>query len=313
MTKKRTPYDTRFVPQHFPVGTVCQLSSELSYMRDEAGNPRVITVQGIVRNGLDSYVLKTGVKKMHSEYNPEGIDEGINISHVDRILKRGDGPVKIDYGYYTSARQDKRMLEDIRMMELTKPFPDRNWSPKKGCYNTGSLTTVLHYEVSKVASEGQMIDHEKMHRAVYKQPWCTFVKHHFFHAYSINKKQLRKFLKANLNRWLLNMKKALKAEREEQQQDYERMWDEEDRNLSLPSEFVTNFQIDRLEVYRAAAAEVNEPEIEVRDTDCDGRSQMGSLWFYGNRGNGPLDKFWAAFHKLETKAKFGTAQEVGGA
>ena len=89
--------------------------------------------------------------------------------------------------------------------------------------------------------------------------------------------------------------------------DYKDYLDQEDRNLTLPPEFLTNFNLRDLLAYRAAVAASPIAGFEVRDTDCDGRDGMGSLWFFGTAPDNGLTDFWDLL-----KIKWQETQNTGG-
>lgn len=74
--------------------------------------------------------------------------------------------------------------------------------------------------------------------------------------------------------------------------DYRDYPDPEDRNLTLPPEFLTNFELRDLPAYQAAVAASPLQGFDVRSTDCDGLDRMGSLWFFGTFPDKSLGDFW---------------------
>ena len=106
----------KFCIHHFPNGTIFQLNSLIRKGDDDG--IRVVT--GIVRNGPDSYVLETGRVSFIGHKGFQHM-EGFNISHVERVLSRGDGPVEVDHGYF-GAHRDAKLAEEIDWMEIRKPF-----------------------------------------------------------------------------------------------------------------------------------------------------------------------------------------------
>lgn len=222
----------KFNTHHFPNGTVFQLKSD--NFLNAAGEQR--TVRGIVRNGLDNYVLKTGIEKPAYE-GGKPIEESFNIEHVERIISRGGGPVEIDHLYFGPRKNDARTLSDVHMMKFNNPYQEFDnqkgewtfWKPRKGNHNTGSIQSLLIWEAGKIASEGAVIDYQKLIQIIMKQSWCQQPRFQnpFLHLHVINKKRLRKFLKANINRFLLKLAPAIRAEYEDRMEDYDRDWEDD--------------------------------------------------------------------------------------
>jgi hypothetical protein len=208
----------KFIPQHFPVGTVFTLNEDMRTYLDE-NDKLTYTVRSIVRNGVDSYVLKTG--EYRTFLDGAQIEKGYNISHVTSIVKRGDGPVLIDHGWYGVSQQRGLLLKDI---ELSKANLED--AKGRGYYSTYSPRYVVYWEAAKFAPVGSMLDVDELFVAIVDQTWCTRWEDPRYTAISmpvfhINRKRLRKFIKQNLNRFLINVKEAVKEEERQNQRLYE--------------------------------------------------------------------------------------------
>lgn len=204
----------KFAPEHFPNGTIFEINEDVHFDKD---GPNLFEVTGIVRNDIDNYVLKTAQVREHTG------QVGFAIGHVKRIIKRGNGPVQIDYGWY-GIKHDPRVVKDVVTMRLTKPIGYR-FMPRKGYHNTGSLQSVLYYEASKLAKPAMLIDWTRLSRVIREQPWCAEVfpwRNTLAHmpVLVINKKRLRKFIKVNLNRFLVKYTTAIKLNEEARAKEY---------------------------------------------------------------------------------------------
>ncbi len=222
MTKKNK--GNGFCPEHFPVGTVFELSQETLSRSMFHGDGPVRIVTGIVRNGVRSYALTTGIVREHTG------EEGFNIDHVARIIKRGDGPVLIDNSRYGTVFNEHH-AEMIERSRITKPNEELGLRPRKGYYVTADFRTILHYEVSRVVPESATVDYELLSGAVFKQAWyCDGKAEYFWRGATICKKRLRRFVRQNVNRFMVNLHAAEKAYYREMDKLYERDMENELRN-----------------------------------------------------------------------------------
>jgi hypothetical protein len=204
-------------PHHFPNGTVFRIHEDSVHVRFdslERGPDTFTVVNGIVRNGIDSYVLKTGVMRSHTG------EEAFNIDHVAEVIERGKGPLVIDHGWY-GFQPNEKFAEDKDRGQWVEPTA--TWRPRKGYYCTIAIRALLHCELQGIAKNGMMLDFAKIFNSLEKQTWCRAHKvGPWLEMLDINKKRLRRWLKANINRFLMPMAPALRAEEQEQRLDYER-------------------------------------------------------------------------------------------
>lgn len=99
-------------------------------------------------------------------------------------------------------------------------------SAKRGFYTTASMRSLVHYEVSKFAPVGAFVSIDYMVGGIVGQSWCTEVRlSQHFTVHRVNKKRLRKWLRANFNRYMLNMKAEEKAYDEMMAESYEKDWE----------------------------------------------------------------------------------------
>lgn len=209
----------KFGPQNFPVGTKFLLHEDSTRYARDLPPSGVFTATGIVQNGVNSYVVKTGRFTMKG--SPD-VEEGFNIEHIKEIVDRGHGPVKIDYGWY--GLNTKKLAVEVERMEFTK-------NRRKGFYATGSIQTVLAYELSKLTGPEGMLISSSMFNEFKTQSWAKLERQEFYAVWHVNKKRLRKWLKANVNRFKKTRKSAFKEEQKLYEEDYKREMDALDKEL----------------------------------------------------------------------------------
>jgi hypothetical protein len=208
-----TQQTTKWQPEHFPNGTVFELNDNL-WLRDQGKPCTHYTVTGIVRNGIRSYVLKTGVMQEH------GLEEAYNLDHVKRIILRGTGQVLINQGWYGFSKENYNN-DDVKFSSISQPYGC--FVPRKGYYNTISVRSVLFWEVTKLAKPSMYLDWELLTCAVISNTWFkSILADGLMRISVVNKRRLRKFLKANLNRFLCPLAPAIKEYEKDMEREYSR-------------------------------------------------------------------------------------------
>lgn len=297
----------KFGPQHFPNGTVVKLNDEFQKITQTNGL-LTHTVTGLVRNGVKSYVFKTGVILEHTG------EQGFNIDHVAQIVKRGSGKVTIDHGFY-GVNKSKEHLIQLESGVLSTRHGDVGTKFPTGRHVTYSVSAALGLELAKLAPAGATIDYERMTAALVAQKFVVSVQEHVhFEHFVVNKKRLRKWVKTNLNRYLANLTKLNKADDalygkddwdygDEGIDGYYGLPEDLNPNPKTPDAFLTNFNLDQLSLYKEAATIVNDPLFRVEDSGYGDTSNIGSLWYDGDPANGSTDRFWDVLDSLEYKRK----------
>lgn len=213
---------------HFPIGTVCE--AKVSYQE-----PISFTVQGVVQNGVNSYVLITDI--------PSEIESlqytSINISWVTKIIKRGDGEIKIDVN--SGGREDwfaKSQRRNQGSYGITKH--------KSQYLVIGDTRALVMHVVSKYVKPEMCLKTEALIEQLFKQGalqtsfvpgdyWCStpYVK--------CSKQKLNKAVKRLLNKFLMPIKLAEAAEKAM----YEEMHRDEEMCLDDPYFEQTDNEIER--------------------------------------------------------------------
>lgn len=218
-TQQDTPArrEPRVQTHLYPVGTVVEIYLDHNPSSPDNGQ---WTVTGLARNGVDSYVFRTSVMSEVGNF-----EKGFNLSFVTRIVKRGDGPVKIDQRWYGVSKD--------KFASQREMFFHVHNARRKGYLCTYSFDECIAMYANKYAPEGAMIDYQKISRALESQTWVR----HECSPYMmgtvkfINKKRFSKWMKQNVNRFLLPMKTALAAEEAQQAEDLERFYQEEEEEF----------------------------------------------------------------------------------
>ena len=224
MSKK----ETNWQPEHFPVGTVVLWS-----VHEEEKYFKEATVKSIVRNGPNSYCLKTGEMEQFSDGSLH--EETINTSHVKKIIKRGEGKVVFEKPY-VSPNHKGFLIERY----------GKNVIGSKNhyfCYDIQSLllhlvsikkqdrhTDVFSYLIAAHALAKQTFFHSKYEDGLIYSRYINPDSRPFYLYFSVDKKRIQKWFKQNYNRFLLSPVKVQKEQDEEYNrryyEDMEREFDE---------------------------------------------------------------------------------------
>lgn len=232
--KVRAQNRSKFSTHHLPVGTVVELDRDsfraCVSTEDKLTETGIRTVLGLSRNGANSYVFTTGLIRIHGEIGdperePFAHDEQINISYIRRIIRRGTGPVKIEY---EQDRWLNMIKEDLERSKITKLD---DWKPRRGNYNVYDVRQMLLHELYKFAPTSGLYQTDLMIMAVVQQSWCKRIqKSLWFSFYEVNRKRLRRWLRQNHNRFLQTVDKAERAETDYSNETAERecrRWDKD--------------------------------------------------------------------------------------
>lgn len=181
--KNKSVVKKDYGPQFFPQGTIVEIDCSTIFKGQ-------LTVDGIVKNGPNSYVLQM------FETNENDIDKdkhAFHTVHVSKIVKRGEGKVK-----FITTHGD--MHFPYRKSEL---FGNKKYY----CASASDVLGIL-FKVNKVPVEF-CVDFDNLERALRVN--CS--KKHIINAngnwvYKFNKKKAKKWFKQNLNRFLVSPSKA---------------------------------------------------------------------------------------------------------
>lgn len=211
--KRRAPREFRWGPAHFPVGTVFTLNEDIAQSHIREGRVNEWPVQGVVRNGVDSYVLDTGVT--HKFLDGSEHEHSFNISHVASIVKRGTGPVGLDPGGY-GLKTNQDLHVDIQLAESSRFLA----SKRRGYHTTYSPRYFIAHEVQRTGKLNATLDLDGLVGAVLEQTWsvCKAVPGYEglgLRVWEINRKRLRRWVAQNVNRFLQNIRRAAVEEERE--------------------------------------------------------------------------------------------------
>ena len=193
----------KWQPQHFNQGAIVEVDQ---YWNQQDGNRlHNYTVSEIHQNGIDSFVLVmvewNEALKMHKCFNTE---------HVTRIVSQGDKPAKIRY-----MDRDRYGREEYLQNAL---FSEGIKLRKGFMYSSSEMIELCEFALSLLPGE-KILDGDKLRGVIAKQSWYSAkdaAKDPGDHLpyYVINKKRAKKFIKANINRFLLKKKVALQLEQD---------------------------------------------------------------------------------------------------
>lgn len=207
-------------PQHFPVGTVVHLEGFKRVVRED--KEEIITDFSVsfVKIGLDITVAKV-IQNSPSNYLVEtkelnvgcGVYYSYNFDHITSIVKRGDGPVKVEYF------NDRFKFRDTKRIISNQVFNKNRY------YWHGGMEIVWHLinqsNISKELSvKKEFIDFFMKQSFIKKEILFpdTLPKWIF---YSVDKKKARRFVQQNINRWIKPMKQVRFEAQEEADRDYQ--------------------------------------------------------------------------------------------
>lgn len=202
-----TTMDIKFGPGHFPIGT--------EFLLDEKVHVRNIgpyTVKGIYKNGPNSFVLETTtlndeINKSSEQYAKEygipyePIYHSFNIDNVKSIIKRGGGVVKINH-----THDSQHYLSQVN--NFSKVTADK----KVGYIDIHQLAMYYFSQLDIFHHPDVVIDLNKLFSSIHAQTWIkpvTIVPNPEIVIYQVDLKRLKKFIKRNASRFLMNHRKAL--------------------------------------------------------------------------------------------------------
>lgn len=233
----------KFSPQQLPLGTIVEIDESICWTPEEKASPYRV-VRGISKNGVNSYVIKTGLSKGRSGA------EYINLAYITRIVERGtEGPATIEYGWYGLQPFTQKMVKDVEIMRLYRTGVEykKNTRYQSKYHYTGSSNTFIYTEVAKIGKPGMQVDFQRMIRDLGMQTWVK-KERWFWTAY--DKKRLRKWLKANLNRYLFSLKALQRQEDKEMQEDADAAWEADLRLAEKELGFFEEPSANEADVYR---------------------------------------------------------------
>lgn len=176
---------------HFPKGTIFLLKPEFRYQFN--GEDKEFEVNRIFQNGANSFVLQTTtwndvIQQWYS----------FNISHVQRIVKRGHGEVLL-----SNSIPDINLWQDYRQTKSKTDYAVLNLTP--------FIQSMIYQHIPIQA----YVDLDHAIEALKKQGFVRLNdKDVFYTNYLINKKKFKKWLQKNANRFILPIKVAVEYENE---------------------------------------------------------------------------------------------------
>ena len=176
---------------YFPKGTTFFLKPEFRYQFN--GEDKEFEVDRIFQNGANSFVLQTTtwndtIQRWYS----------FNISHVQKIIKRGRGKVLLN-----NSIPNINLWQDYRQTKSKTNYAVLNLAPFV-------LSMIYQYIPVQVC-----VDLDRAVEALKKQGFVRLNdKDCFYTNYLINKKKFKKWLQKNANRFILSIEAAVEYENE---------------------------------------------------------------------------------------------------
>lgn len=202
----------KFHIAHFPVGTIFEVESVCNKFLPEEERPNeyenygrsIHTVAGVEANGPNSWIIERAEKCKLGNWL-----DGINMSWVRRIIKRGDGNLYGDEkALVESIRESRRKLFEERDKRAAQPYPP---SYCKGTYNTYSIRELVRLHLNKVYNnrdQDHLYDIDLVTRIV-----CEILKPRWVgYSISINKKRFARAMKQAMAKGKISRKKRASDE-----------------------------------------------------------------------------------------------------
>lgn len=191
--KKRKGFGVEF----FPVGTFFTRSHILLAFKVEDISPEVYCVKDVVRNGIDSYVIRSTVPSKLAWLSEE--NESFNISWAERILERGEKLCIIN-SIDTFFRSDYCANQNALLKQL---FP---LHAKKGYWLCQDPEAVVQKLLRSIcASEHVVFDSIVMRHHLVRQSFVKRLEVSSWYGsnfYQVNKKRAKRYIQQNQNRFL---------------------------------------------------------------------------------------------------------------
>lgn len=181
---------TKFDFAHFPKGTIFLLKPEFRYQFN--GEDKEFEVDRIFQNGANSFVLQTTtwnniIQQWYS----------FNISHVQKIIKRGQGEVLL-----SNSVPNINLWQDYRQTKSKTEY---------AVLNLRQFIQSMIYQHIPIQA---YVDLDHAIEALKKQGFVRFNDKDVLSNYLINKKKFKKWLQKNANRFILPIKAAVEYENE---------------------------------------------------------------------------------------------------
>lgn len=192
---------------HFPVGTIFRTVVD-SCLGERSG--KEYEVKSIIRNDIRSFVLVT------TTFDHDlGMNIGLNIRHVDKVIKRGSGCVDIqDIG--SSNEENENHIQYIldRIQHFRDFVVSTGVKVRKNEYvfsrfDTSIVVWLFGQERVDCALNSNVIWKHMDKSSVFKK---TFISQYDDECLIVKKKAFKKWLKQNINRLYVSLDKLQKEQ-----------------------------------------------------------------------------------------------------
>lgn len=221
--KKKRGYNVQF----FPIGAFFTRSRIVTFVKAEDIPPEVYCVKDIVRNGEDSYVIRTTTPSKIPILSDQ--QESFNIGWVEKILERGDVfAINKEKGMFTSNKHVAKYVDDMREI-----YPQYH---KKGHWLCYSIEDIIHALLRDVrVSEHAVVAAHSLGWLLRDQSFVKCINIYGYYGstiYVVNKKRAKRFVQQNQNKFL---RSAHKTQLESDRVMYEDNFDYDDWPYDLPA------------------------------------------------------------------------------
>lgn len=208
--------ENNWQPQHFPHGTLVKLGN---FARNEDGTCSYTSK----RNGgliveIDHLIPSVDGGYQARTLEPSSISDLLftfHISHVDSIVKRGDGKVIIKHRGNGTFHDHRKTCIDYLLGAV-------GIKPSKSKYYSTNTSEILYKAASKFTRNELAVVREEMFRELKSQ---SFVKETIHQTWGnvivADKKRTDRWVKQNFNRFLMSEKEIKKSQKEEYESWYE--------------------------------------------------------------------------------------------
>lgn len=198
---------TKLNPSFFPKGTLVTVSRILMGMHTtlQLAFPSVFTVNRVVQNGVNSFLLETTTPDTSSIAEPGELYK-FNIHHVTGIVMRG---IEMDVEYYKDSFGNDCGDHAVSASDLEKyaTYNKSEWM----VHDQFGLGLIIRRLVGdKLKGKGVALDAWGMVCLLEKQTFVKVSKPVFSRMYEmrlVNKKRTKRFVKQNVNRFLYSAEK----------------------------------------------------------------------------------------------------------
>lgn len=204
----------KFHTHHFPVGTLFRLKETVCFALIGEDLDEVFEVKDIVRNGEQSFCIRTTTADESFAFKGSDMLKSYNIVHVREIVKRGDGDIVIRQQYHDHIDQMIEHTFDSLDCFRRAALNAASIKIKKTdiCFTDGYEISTLAWLYSQLDDSCMTMCDRKVLQLFYKSAlsYKRVQVRGYGNIYIVNKKRFKKWVMQNRNRFLTSVSKAQK-------------------------------------------------------------------------------------------------------